>query len=94
MTQFTLVRHSQYAAAADPNFEEAVEVCELNVHQVYRVRAAGGALYPSQQAALASLPRGRGHFSSLRINGAEVFVPDPGPEKLGRPLRNLQARGG
>ena len=81
MTQFTLVRHSRYAEAADPNFEDAIEVCVLNAQQAYRVRAAGGALYVSRQAAMAAAG-GRGHFSSLSINGAEIFIHAGGPEKL------------
>ena len=84
MTQFTLIRHSRYAVAADPNFEEAVEVCELNIHQAYRVRAAGGPLFATreaaQDAAVGTAPRG--HFSSLRIAGAEVFIPHAGAERL------------
>jgi len=82
VSQFALLRHSRYAVAADPAFEAALEVCELNVHQAYRVRGAGGVLYPTRQAAEDAIPEVRGHFSSLRINGAEVFVPDPGREKL------------
>ena len=84
MPQFTLVRHSRYAVAADPTFEDAVEVCELNIHQAYRVRAAGGPLFATrelaQEAAAGLTPRG--HFSSQRIAGAEVFIPHAGPEPL------------
>ncbi len=87
MTQFTLIRHSRYAVAADPNFEDAVEVCELNIHQAYRVRAAGGPLFATREAAQDAAVGGagaapHGHFSSLRIAGAEVFIPHAGAERL------------
>jgi hypothetical protein len=84
MTQFALLRHSRYAVAADPAYEDAIEVCEVDVHQAYRVRGAGGVLFPTRQAAEDAMRGARGHFSSLRISGAEVFVPDPGREKLTR----------
>jgi hypothetical protein len=78
MTQFTLVRHSLYGVAADPRYEDRLEVCELTAEQVYHVRAAGGLLFAALPAAELAAPDRRGHFSNLRINGAEVFVPaDP-----------------
>ena len=77
MSQFTLVRHSLFAVAADPRYEELLEPCELTAEQAYRVRAAGGLLFPSLPAAEAAIAGQRGHFSSLRIRGAEVFVPAP-----------------
>ena len=80
MAQFTLVRHSAYAVAADPAFEDAVEVCELDIQQSYRVRVAGGTLYSTREAAQTAVAGARGHFSSLRMNGAEVFVLAAGPD--------------
>ncbi|CAH2603036.1 protein of unknown function [Rhodovastum atsumiense] len=47
MTHFTLVRHSGYAVGADPALDEAVKVRELNIHQIYMIRTAGGALFGS-----------------------------------------------
>jgi|GEM_PF-3232431 len=77
MSQFTIVRHSLFATAADPRYEDATEVCELTNEQTYRVRAAGGLLFSTHQAAETARTTLRGHFSSLRINGAEVFIPAP-----------------
>ncbi len=77
MMQFTLVRHSAYATAADPAFEDALEVCEVDRNQAYRVRAAGGALFLTRDAAQAAIAGARGYFSSLRMNGAEVFIAAP-----------------
>ncbi len=74
MTMFTLVRHSAFAMAADPAFEEALEVAELSQPDSYRVKAAGGRLFASRAEAEAALAGARGHFSNLRIGGAEVFV--------------------
>lgn len=74
MTQFTLVRHSRYAAAADPEFEDKVEACEVDASQAYRVKAAGGALYATREAAEGAASDARGYFASLRINGAELFI--------------------
>ncbi|MCX7381986.1 MAG: hypothetical protein NT133_11345 [Alphaproteobacteria bacterium] len=78
MEQFTLVRHGLYAVAADPRYEDQLEVSEVTSEQAYRVRAAGGALFAARAAAelaLAGAPRG--HFANVRINGAEAFVPAP-----------------
>jgi hypothetical protein len=88
VNQFTLVRHSEYAAGGNPDFEDAVEVFELNSNQAYSVRAVGGVLLPTlaagQAAARAenfpggsaqSVPRASGYFSSLRLGGAEIYVP-------------------
>lgn len=75
---FTLVRHGLYATAADPRYEEKLEVSEVTSDQAYRVRAAGGVVFTDRAAAerlLAGAPRG--HFANVRINGAEVFVPAP-----------------
>jgi hypothetical protein len=84
MTAFTLVRHSGYAVAGNPALESAVEVCEITDHQAYTVRAAGGTIYPTRDAAHAAEAavntavgsRARGYFSSLRIAGAEIHVTD------------------
>lgn len=75
MPRFTLVRHAAYAAAANPDYEDRLEVAELDHAAEYRVRAAGGLLFDSRQAAEAAIPGARGHFAHLRIGGAEVFVP-------------------
>ena len=78
MSGFTLVRHGLYAVAADPRYEDRLEVSEVTSDQAYRVRAAGGTVFADRkgaEAALAAAPRG--HFSNVRINGAEVFVPAP-----------------
>jgi hypothetical protein len=92
MSQFTLVRHSAYAVGGNADFEDAVEACELTGQQQYHVRSAGGLLFPSlteaQAAAqLANFPPGAagprpqagGYFSSLRVAGAEIYVPRAGP---------------
>jgi hypothetical protein len=75
VTMFTLVRHSAYAVAANPDYEEALEVAEVSHTDSYRVKAAGGALFATRAEAEAALAGARGHFASLRIGGAEVFVP-------------------
>jgi NADH:ubiquinone oxidoreductase subunit len=90
-TYFTLVRHSGYAVGANPAFEDAVEVRELTTHQLYMVRAAGGVVFTTREAArqgeeAANYPSGlksdraqaSGYFSSLRVAGAEIFVPTRG----------------
>jgi NADH:ubiquinone oxidoreductase subunit len=94
---FTLVRHSGYAVGANPAFEDAVEVCELTMHQLYMVRAAGGIVFTTREAArqgedAANYPNGSksgraqvsGYFSSLRVAGAEIFVPTAGPPDASR----------
>lgn len=73
--QFTLVRHSAYTQAANPAYEEALEAWPVDRAQAVRVRAAGGRLWPTREAAEADIPNVRGHFSSLRIGGGELFVP-------------------
>ena len=81
--KFTLIRHSGYAVGGNPAFEDAVEVCEITDREVYLVRATGGVVYPTREAAdaagvaanAAAPVAGRGHFSSLRIAGAEIYVP-------------------
>ena len=81
MTEFTLVRHSAYAEGGNPDFEEAVEARELTRAQVYKVRAAGGILFPTreaaEQAATQSSRDHTGSFSSLRIGSAELYIPKP-----------------
>jgi len=90
-TLFTLVRHSGYSVGANPAFEDAVEVRELTIRQHYVVRAAGGVVFTTREAAqqgedAANYPNGlksgrayaSGYFSSLRVSGAEVFVPNAG----------------
>jgi hypothetical protein len=87
MTQYTLVRHSGYTAAGNPQFEQAVELCEIDKPQAYRVRAAGGVVFDTYEAAKAAEatanfpssvegihPKIKGYFSNLRIQGAELYV--------------------
>ncbi len=74
MTQYVLVRHSAYALAANPAFEDALETAEVDTVRAYAVRAAGATLYPSRETAEAAIPGARGHFSHVRVGGAEVFV--------------------
>ncbi len=94
MTQFTLVRHSGYAVGGDPAFEDAVEFFEVTHEQEYRVRAAGGVLLGSLAEAQAAVraanfppgetrsgPHAAGHFSSMRLGGAEIYVPREGAGK-------------
>ncbi len=83
MYEFTLVRHGAYATGGDTAFENAVEVCEITDKQAYLVRAAGGVIYLTRDAAqtaehtinTAKTTRGMGFFSGLRIGGAEIHVP-------------------
>lgn len=72
---FTLVRHSAFAAAANPAYEDALEVAEVTHAATYQVKAAGGALFASRAEAEAAIEGARGYFSHLRIGGAEVFIP-------------------
>lgn len=72
---FTLVRHSAFATAANPAYEDAVEVAEVTHAATYQVKAAGGVLFASRAEAEAAVEGARGYFSHLRIGGAEVFVP-------------------
>jgi hypothetical protein len=74
---FTLVRHSAFATAANPAYEDAVEVAEVTHAATYQVKAAGGVLFASraEAEAEAAVEGARGYFSHLRIGGAEVFVP-------------------
>ena len=87
MTSYTLVRHSGYAVAGNPRFEQAVELCEIDHPQAYRVRAAGGVVFDTYEAAKAAEeaanfpssvegihPKVNGYFSNLRIQGAEIYV--------------------
>lgn len=93
-THFTLVRHSGYAVGADPAFDGAVEVREVTLQQLYMVRAAGGAIFATREAAMraedaANYPSGSksgggqalGQFSSLRLSGAEIYVPPAMPAR-------------
>jgi hypothetical protein len=90
MSLYTLVRHSAYAVGANADFEDAVEPCELTERQDYHVRAAGGLLFASHEAAQAAAdacnyppgtvpgrPNAPGYFSNFRIGGAELYVPRP-----------------
>lgn len=92
MTQYTLVRHSAYAVGGNGDFESAVEVCELTPRQDYSVRAAGGLVFATREAAQGAAtaenfpdgpaqatPNAPGYFSGIRIGGAEIYVPRPGP---------------
>jgi hypothetical protein len=87
MTHYTLVRHSGYAVAGNPRFEQAVELCEIDHAQAYRVRAAGGVVFDTYEAAKAAEaavnfpssvegvhPKIQGYFSNLRIQGAEIYL--------------------
>jgi hypothetical protein len=87
MAYYTLVRHSAYSVAANPQFEQAVELREIDAPQAYRVRAAGGVVFDTSEAgraaeAAANFPAGakaihpqsQGYFSSLRIGGAEIYL--------------------
>jgi hypothetical protein len=83
MDEFTLVRHGGFAQGGDSAFENAVEVCEITSKQAYLVRAAGGVVYATRDAAhaaehavnTATTAKAMGFFSSLRIGGAEIHVP-------------------
>ena len=87
MTYYALVRHSGYTVAGNPKFEQAVELCEIDNPQAYRVRAAGGVVFDNYEAAKAAEeaanfpssvegihPKVNGYFSNLRIQGAEIYV--------------------
>jgi hypothetical protein len=87
MTYYALVRHSGYTVAGNPKFEQAVELCEIDNPESYRVRAAGGVVFDSREAAqaaeaAANFPSGikgirpnvQGYFSNLRVQGAEIYV--------------------
>ena len=74
MTHYVLVRHSAYTTAADPAYEDALEPAPVSDAQIYRVRAAGGTLYPSRAEAEPAIPGATGYFANLRIGGAELFV--------------------
>jgi len=71
---YALVRHSAYALAANPAYDEALEPCAVDRSQAVRVRAAGGALYATRAEAEAAIPGAVGYFASLRLSGAELFV--------------------
>lgn len=74
MALFTLVRHSAFAEAANPAYENALEAAEVEHAYTNEVQSVGGLLYPSRTEAEAAIPGARGYFSHLRIAGAEVFV--------------------
>ncbi len=91
MAAFTLVRHSGYAVGGNSDFEDAVEAREVTPHESYLVRSAGGMLFATlalaeAAAQLANFPTGAGHgvpraagyFSSLRMAGAEIYIPRAG----------------
>ena len=99
-TRFALFRHSAYAVAGNADFEQAVELRELTAEQVDVARRAGGAVYDGYAAAKAaeqaanfptgnhtSPPRAPGYFSSVRIGGVELYLPQAAPETLSRPKR-------
>ncbi len=85
--QYTLTRHSAYAVAANPRFEDAVELRAITMRDRSLVRAVGGRVFDSLAAAQAAeraenaptgadgRPSARGQFSSLRIGGAEIYIP-------------------
>jgi hypothetical protein len=90
MARFTLVRHSAYAVGGNAAFDDAVEVCELGDQQMYAVQTAGGLIFETRVEAAGAQndvnnppgaasggASGDGHFSSLRIAGAEIYVPHP-----------------
>ncbi len=86
--QYTLARHRAYAVAANPDFDDAVQFLAVTPLQRTIVRSAGGVLYDTLDAAqqaqqaenfppghTGKRPIARGHFSSLRIGGAEIYIP-------------------
>jgi hypothetical protein len=83
-----LLRHSSYALGGNSVFEDAVEVSEVTGTEAYTVRAAGGLLFATREAARiaedaanypdgsrAAGPHAAGYFSSLRIRSAEIYLP-------------------
>ena len=67
----------------------------MTLQELYKVRAAGGAVFTTRDAAkhaeeTANYPNGRrsgeprapGHFSSLRIGGAEIYIAPHSPRKV------------
>lgn len=106
--QYTLTRHSAYAVAANPRFEDAVELRAITTRERNLVRAVGGRVFDSLDAAQAAAraenapaqpggpPAAPGQFSSLRIGGAEIYIPRapakaqpdaPAPDDAPRPGR-------
>ena len=94
MSRFTLVRHSAYAVGGNAAFDDAVEVCEMGDLQTYAVQNEGGLIFDTRVEAAGAQNNinnppgatpggasGRGHFSSLRIAGAEIYVPHPAARK-------------
>jgi hypothetical protein len=89
MKGYTLVQHSGYAYAGNPQFIRAVELRSLNTAaEVRKVEKEGGRIfetygeasdaeysenYPQEVQGLT--PRVQGNFSSKKIEGQRIYVP-------------------
>jgi len=90
---FTLVQHSGFGFAGNPQFQHAVEeACLSSTREVERVRRAGGVILgdyfeASQRAELENyppwvkgfIPHAAGTFAKVKIGGLRVYLPHPSP---------------
>ncbi len=88
-TQYTVVMHSAAVAAGNPQFADAIEECAITTRaQVYQVRAAGGVMFASYEAASdfcewenyppgvkGLIPHVPGTFSRRGVQGAPIYLP-------------------
>lgn len=88
---FTLVQHSGFGLAGNPQFQHAVEeACLTTRREVDRVRKAGGVLLASYVEACnraeqenyppwfkGLVPRVAGRFARARVGGLRVYLPFP-----------------
>jgi len=103
---YTLTRHSAYAVAANPRFEDAVELRAITARERNLVRAVGGLVYDSLSAAQEGEraenapaspdgpPAAPGQFSSLRIGGAEIYIPRGQAKATNRRLQDPHSKTG
>jgi hypothetical protein len=85
---YTLVRHSAYEVARDPNFYRAVEERSITEKRAEKVKAKGGLVFSgyleASEAAEAEnypagyigiVPQANGAFLKMTIEGAHVYRP-------------------
>jgi hypothetical protein len=89
--KYTLVRHSGFGYASDPQFKQAVETRHLSTKaQFAKVRKQGGIIiegylgaeniayninYPKRDAQQGIIPAARGTFARTKIDGLHIYIP-------------------
>jgi hypothetical protein len=104
--KYTLVQHSAWGVAQDPQFKNAVEEAAVTSAAVEaKILEAGGLVFPSYEAAAKAeydenyppgvegiIPRVQGQFSGPLVDGRRVYVPKRNIIPRAQGLANARAR--